>query len=139
MIEATVLLLEKAELQAQARRVQAEVADYEQVAELFRRITSLDSRTRAPELARLQNLNRPVPPSKITVGGKLHNLFFRMVNPVLGRLLRAASLASPFQAAYELAIHLHQQQLETECKILAEVAAVRARLEILESEIRARS
>ena len=138
MSDTSLRLLKTAEARSVARRVNEEVTDYEQVAELFRRFTDLDIRSVGPELARLQSLARAVPPQPLSLRGKIRGLFFRIVNPVLGRVLRAASLASPFQAAYELAMHVQQQQLETERRILAEIAAIGARLEILESEVRAR-
>jgi hypothetical protein len=135
MSDASSRLLKTAEARSVARRVNEEVIDYEQVAELFRRFTDLDIHSIGPELARLQSLARAVPPQPIGLRGKIRGLFFRIMNPVLGRVLRAASLASPFQAAYELAMHLQQQQLETERRILTEISTIGARLEILESEV----
>ena len=138
MSEVSSRLLQIARAQAEARQSESDDRRYEQVAEFFRRITRLDRRSFGPELARFQNIDRPAPPRRMTLGGRAKALFFRIANPVIGRVLNAASLASPFRAAYELSIQLHQQQLESESRILAEIAGINARLELLESEIRSR-
>lgn len=138
------MLKPSSELLATARAKAAEqvgdsnLPDYDQIAELFRRITDLDTHSLGPELARFENVCRPTPPQSMNFGGKVRHWFFRAVNPILGRVLRAGSLATPFRASYELSIHLHQQQLETERKILSELAEISARLELLEAEIRSR-
>jgi hypothetical protein len=68
------------------------------------------------------------------IRGRITGLFFKAVNPILGRLLRAASLASPYQAAYELAIDLLSRQLEADSKMQAEIAALQDRIETLEAQ-----
>jgi hypothetical protein len=131
-------LLKEARARSTARRVHDRVIDYDQAADLFRRFTSLDCNSAGPELARLQNLAVNVPPQALSVRGKIRDLFFRIASPILGRILRLASLASPFRAAYEMVLYTQQQQLETERRILDEVAAIGARLEMLESEVKSR-
>ncbi len=138
MLDSNARLFEIARSKRAQRPGKSGLPDYEEAAELFRRITDLDARSFGPELARFENAARPAPPRALRTGGKFQYWFFRLVNPVMGRLLRAASLATPFRASYDLSIHLHEQQLATERKILAEIAAISARLELLEAEIRSR-
>jgi hypothetical protein len=138
MSDANSGLLKAAKAQAAARELSEDFVDYEELAEVFRKFTSLDSQSCGPELAMLQNLTRTVPPQPLGLGGAIRRSFFSLVNPLLGRFLRMASLASPYQAAYELALHLQKQQLETERRILSELGSLGARLELLESELRSR-
>jgi hypothetical protein len=109
--------------------------NYEASAALFRRLTDLDHHSVGPELARLQHLNLNAPRGR-GVRARLTSTLFRIANPILGRILRTASLSSPFQAAYEMALHEQRQHLGAEHRILAELARINARLEILEREIR---
>jgi hypothetical protein len=132
-------LLKTAQSRSAARRLNEIVLDYEQMAELFRRFTRLDSESAGPELARLQSFACTAAPQPMTLRGKISGLLMRMVSPVIGRVLRAASLASPFQAAYDLALRLQEQQLESERRILDKIAAIEAKIEILDSKIRSRS
>ena len=129
-------LWEIAQLHSAARERKEEVMDYESLADLFHRWTLLDTHSKGPELARLQTLSRHSPPQPVGAGGRLRALVFRILNPPLGRLLRAASLASPYQAAYDLVLQIQQQQFETERALRTEVAALRDRLDVLESELR---
>ena len=138
MSDATSRLLHEAETLSATRRATERVLDYDRVAELFRRLTDLDSRSIGPELARLQNTARTPPPQPMTLAGKMRGLFFRMANPLLGRVLRAASLASPTQVAYQLALQIQEQQFESESKLRAEIADLRDRIEALERHVRSR-
>jgi len=134
MSDSTTQLIELARVRTLAQASQERVTDYRQVARLFIRLTDLDSRCLGPELAKLQNLSRAVSAQPLGIRGRITGLFFKAVNPILGRLLRAASLASPYQAAYELAIDLLSRQLEADSKMQAEIAALQDRIETLEAQ-----
>ena len=119
-----------------ARARDHEMLQYEEAAELFRRLSRLDEHSLGPELARLQSISSSVPPQPFGFRKKIRFYFFRAISPILGRLLKAASLAGPYQAAYELAVQMQERQLELESRLCAELAALNSRIDALESEIR---
>ena len=128
-------ILTIAKSRAVARSVEAQVARYQESAEFFRRLTALDEHSLGPELARLQNVPTTVPPHPYGLRKRLRSCLITAISPLLGRLLRAASLASPYHAAYELAVQMQARQLETEERICAELAALSSRIDELESEM----
>ena len=121
-----------------SRSPEGELVRYEQMSELFRRLTSLDERSLGPELAKLQNVATTLPPRALGLRGRIRSILLAIISPILGRLLKAASLASPYQAAYELAVEMQERQLQLETKICTELAALNSRIEGLEAEIRSR-
>ena len=131
-------LIELARARSLAQTSEEHVPDYRQVARLLIRLTDLDSRCLGPELAKLQDLSRPVSPQPLGIRGRIRGLFFKAMNPVLGRLLRAASLASPYEAAYELTIDLLSRQLDADSKMQAEIAVLKDRIETLEAQAKSR-
>ena len=131
-------VLRMARSRALDRLTEEEIARYQRMAELFRRLTRLDEHSLGPELAKLQNIGTTCPPRGFGFRNRLRSLFLAAVTPLLGRLLKAASLASPYQAAYELAVHMHEQQLQVESQVCTEVSALVSRIDELESEIHSR-
>jgi hypothetical protein len=127
-------LIELARARSSAQAAREHVTDYRQLATMFMRLTDLDSRSLGPELAKLQDLSRTVPAQPLGIRGKIRGVFFKAVNPVLGRFLRAASLASPYRAAYEMAVDLLTRQLESESRMRAEIASLKDRIENLEAK-----
>ena len=138
MADVSERVLRMAKNRAMARSRDQELSNYEQMAELFRRLSGLDERSLGPELARLQSISTSVPPQPFGFFGKVKFYLLGAVSPILGRLLKAASLAGPYQAAYELAVQMQERQLELESRICSELAALNNRLDSLESEMRSR-
>jgi hypothetical protein len=138
MSDAAARLWKTAEALSAVRRENETVADYQELAELFARFTHLDNGNLGPELARLQNFSRVVPPQRLNLRGKLRRWFFGMANPLLAKFLRAASLESASHEAYELAVHLQQQQMEAETRILAELRELTAKVKKIESDQKSR-
>jgi hypothetical protein len=101
--------------------------------EFFAALTELDAHSLGPELARLQNYPTAVPAQAVGWAGKCRSLFFRLVNPILGKLLHASSLASPYRAAYELAVHMLQSQFDSAAAAQAEIAELKDRITTLEA------
>jgi hypothetical protein len=64
------------------------------------------------------------------------SLIFKILNPVLGRVLRVASLSSPFQASYQAVVYVLELQLESEHRMSSEIAVLQARVAALEEELR---
>lgn len=131
-------VLRMAKSRVNARSRDNEMCNYEQMAELFRRLSRLDERSLGPELARLQSISTSAPPQPFGLFKKIRFYVLAAVSPILGRVLKAASLAGPYQAAYELAVQMQERQLELEGRICSELAALNSRLDALESEMRSR-
>ena len=121
-----------------ARSRDHQLCNYEQMAELFRRLSRLDERSFGPELARLQSISTSAPPQPFGFFGKIRYYLLAVASPILGRVLKAASLAGPYQAAYELAVQMQERQLELESRLCSELTALNTRLDALESELRSR-
>lgn len=134
MSDCTSQLIEMARARSSAQAAGERAVDYRQFARLFLQLTDLDSRSLGPELAKLQDLSRAASAQPLGIWGKIRAVFFRTVNPILGRFLRAASLASPYRAAYELSVELLRRQLESDSRMLAEMASLKDRIENLEAK-----
>jgi len=134
MSESSSQLIELARARSSARVGGEDVIDYREFARLLVRLTDLDSRCLGPELAKLQDQSRPVPAQPLGIRGKIRGMFFKAMSPALGRLLRAASLASPYRTAYGLAVDLLRGQLELDSRLQAEIAGLKHRIETLEAQ-----
>ena len=120
------------------RSLEEQVIRYDQMAEWFRWLTAFDEQSLGPELARLQSIATTSAPRPFGFRRRVRAVFLEAVSPILGRLLKAASLASPYQAAYELVIQTKERQLQMEDRICAELAALNSKIDGLESEITSR-
>jgi len=137
MSNASDRILSIARNRAMARSVNADLMTYRHNAEFFRRLTALDEHSLGPELATLQSIGTNAAPHPFGLRNKIISFTVAAISRMLGRLLKAASLASPYQTAYELAIQMQERQLDIETRICAELASLSSRIEELESEIHA--
>lgn len=131
-------LLRIAKSRAFERTLDQQAVGYEYMAEFFRRLSSIDEQSLGPELAKLQCIASLIPPRQFGLRGRIRSFLLASISPVLGKLLRAASLASPYQAAYELAVQMQEQQLNMESRICSELQALNAKINELESEMNTR-
>lgn len=125
-------VIDAARERAQQRKIQTtQEPCYGHLAEWLERQRQLDRAGLGPALARLRHAPGNLPPHSPGLKGRATNFVFRLIAPLVWRLIRVCDAQSLYSAVYDTLIEQAEWQLAMHRQLSAELAELRAELDAL--------